>query len=411
MAEKTLRLSYRTFDGFDRALGRQIRHFQDTHPGHDVERQDFDLPRLHRLMVDGDGCGSGDWDLFLCTTDWLPSLMSTESLLPLDDFLREAPPDGWPGGWDRAVLDFQVDDRGRVFGLPYHDGPEMFMYRADLFEDPEERRNFEEAYGYPLGPPETWSRFLDVARFFTRPDRGLYGCVLAAMPDGHNSVFDFVIHLRSRGGALLDGRRAAFHGPEGREALQFLTDLIHVEAVTQPNPRDYESVRSGEYYAGGGAAMMWNWCGFGVVADMPPSRVIGKTKFGPIPRGDGPLGLHMSLSSYWTLTIPSGCRDPEAAWDFMRSTAGVEMDRVTSVEGGIGCRLSTWRDEEIQEKFRCYQHIEETHENSEMLPSIPETTGIVAILNESIDEAHTRKKGVAEALEEAASRVNDLLDG
>ena len=410
MSKEELKLAYRTFEGFDRALERQIRHFRDTHSSYEIERRDFDLPALHSLMVDGNGCTNGEWDLFICSTDWLPHMMAAEQLLPLNDFLEKSPPEDWPSGWSRTVLDFQTDEQGNIFGLPYHDGPEMFMYRSDLFEDPEEKQSFVKAYGYPLRPPETWSQFLDVARFFTRPERDLYGCVLAAMPDAHNSVFDFVIHLRSRGGTLLDGRRAVFNRPEGQEALQFLTDLIHVEAVTQPNSHDYESVRSGEYYADGNGAMMWNWSGFGVVADMPPSKIIGRTKFGPIPRGDGPNGCHTSFSSYWTLSIPRECRDPEAAWDFLRSTASVEMDRVTSVEGGIGCRLSTWRDAELQSEFRCYQHIEETNKNVEMLPSIPQVTEIVAILNESIDEVHTQKKSVADALEEAASRVNTLLD-
>ena len=409
--KKTLRLAYRTFVGFERALTRQTRAFQELHPDVDVELVPYDVPELHAEMVAGDGTTSGDWDLFLCVTDWLPSLVADGKLAELDAFLDlSAPPEDWPQGWSDSLLRQASDERGRFYGIPYHDGPQMFMYRADLFEDPHEQERFEQEHGYPLAPPETWSQFRDVAQFFTRPERDLSGCVVAAMADGHNSVYDFFIHLWSRGGQVLDGRKAAFNGAEGREALTYLTGLIQ-DRLTQPDPRAYESVLSGEYYAGGRGAMMWNWAGFAVVADMPDSKIQGKNKLGLIPRGDGPGGRHVSLSVFWALTIPKGSREPQLAWDFIRTAASREQDLVTSDEGNIGCRLSTWRDPGMQERFPCYALIEETHRTVETLPPIPEYDAINEILNELIDEVHTGEKRVDEALDEAAARTDELLAG
>ncbi|TML88965.1 MAG: extracellular solute-binding protein [Actinobacteria bacterium] len=409
--KKTLRLAYRTFVGFERALTRQTRAFQELHPDVDVELVPYDVPELHAEMVAGDGTTSGDWDLFLCVTDWLPSLVADGKLAELDAFLDlSAPPEDWPQGWSDSLLRQASDERGRFYGIPYHDGPQMFMYRADLFEDPHEQERFEQEHGYPLAPPETWSQFRDVAQFFTRPERDLSGCVVAAMADGHNSVYDFFIHLWSRGGHVLDGRKAAFNGAEGREALTYLTGLIQ-DRLTQPDPRAYESVLSGEYYAGGRGAMMWNWAGFAVVADMPDSNIHGKNKLGLIPRGDGPGGRHVSLSVFWALTIPKGSREPQLAWDFIRTAASREQDLVTSDEGNIGCRLSTWRDPGMQERFPCYALIEETHRTVETLPPIPEYDAINEILNELIDEVHTGEKRVDEALDEAAARTDELLAG
>ena len=406
--QKTLRLAYRTFAGFERALKRQTAAFQQLHPDVRVELVDFDVPELHSAMVGGDGCTSGEWDLFLCVTDWLPSLAARGALTELAPHLEQIPPPDWPTGWSESLLRLAADDRGRFHGIPYHDGPQMFMYRSDLFEDPGERERFEREHGYPLASPETWSQFHDIARFFTRPADDLYGCVIAAMADGHNSIYDFFIHLWSRGGRVLDGRKAAFNGPEGREALTYLTGLIG-DGLTQPDPRAYESVLSGEYYAGGHGAMMWNWAGFAVVADMPESQIRGRNKLGPIPRGDGPNGRHVSLSVYWALTIPRGSRDPQLAWDFIRTAATPEMDLVTSEEGGIGCRLSTWRDSGIQARFGAYRLMEETHRTVETLPAIPEYDAINEILNEQIDDVHTGTKGVDEALDEAAERADALL--
>jgi multiple sugar transport system substrate-binding protein len=404
-----LRLAYREFVGFERALSRQIAAFREAFPHVDVEMVAYDVPELYHRMVESDGCRSGQWDLFLCVTDWLPRLMAEEDLLALDPFLRDCPPPDWPTGWSPSLLSLQTAADGRIHGLPYHDGPEMFMYRGDLFDDESEQERFAATYGYPLRPPETWSQFLDVARFFTRPHDDLYGCVLAAMPDGHNSVYDFLLQLWSRGGTVLADGRAAFAGPEGREALTFLHDLIRVHKVTQPDPRAYESVRSGDYYASGRAAMMWNWCGFAVVADMPDSAIRGRNRLGLIPRGDGPRGRHVSLSVYWVLTIPRGCTDPELAWEFLRHVAAPEMDLVTAREGAIGCRLSTWRDPAIQQEFASYRLIEQTHEGVETMPAIPAYPEINEVLNEEIDAVYRGEKSVEVALNDAAHRTDEIL--
>jgi multiple sugar transport system substrate-binding protein len=248
-----------------------------------------------------------------------------------------------------------------------------------------------------------------VARFFTRPEDDLYGCVLAAMPDGHNSVYDFLIQLWSRGGQVLSGRRAAFAGREGQQALEFLHDLVCVHKVTQPDPRAYESVRSGDYYASGRGAMMWNWCGFAVVADMPDSAIRGHNRLGLIPRDASPAGRHVSLSVYWVLTIPRGCRVPEVAWEFVRHVAAPEMDLVTARSGAIGCRLSTWRDPQIQAEYASYRLIEETHRSVETMPAIPEYPEINEVLNAEIDAVYTGAKSVREALADAAGRTDEIL--
>jgi multiple sugar transport system substrate-binding protein len=404
-----LRLAYREFSGFDNAFRRQIAAFRDARPDVDIELVAHDVPALFQGLVEGGGCTSGEWDLFLCNTDWLPPLLLRGDLLSLEPLLRERPPEDWPDGWSPSLLGLQTGPDGACYGMPYHDGPEMFMYRGDLFEDPGEQERFGQTYGYRLAPPETWSQFRDVATFFTRPDDDLYGCVLAAMPDGHNSVYDFFLQLWSRGGRVLDGGRAAFADEEGHQALEFLHDLVCVRRVTQPDPRAYESVRSGDYYASGRGAMMWNWSGFAVVADMPGSAIRGRNRLGLIPRGDGRGGRHVSLSVYWVLTIPRGCRHPDLAWDFLRHVASPEMDLITAREGAIGCRLSTWRDPDIRSEFASYDLIERTHRGVETMPAIPAYPEINEVLNDEIDAVYTGAKTVPAALADAARRTDDIL--
>src|SRR4029450_8223951 len=107
--------------------------------------------------------------------------------------------------------------------------------------------------------------------------------------------------------------------------------------VTQPEPWEYDSIASGEFYASGRAAMMWNWVGFVGVADLPSmSKIPGRTRVTMLPSGEGPRGRSVSLIVYWVMTIAAGSRNPDQAWTFLRHLATPEMDAITAQEGGSG---------------------------------------------------------------------------
>ena len=409
----TLNMVYRTFDSFDAALEKQAEVFRQHHSGYDVALKSLDLPPLHSLMFDRGGLTSGEVDVFMCVTDWLAGAAQIGGLSRLNEFIEADPPEGWPDAWPESLLGVQRDESGNIYGLPYHDGPECFMYRTDLFEDESERSRFRSEYGYELAVPETWSRFLDIARFFNRPDEGLHGCIVAAYPDGHNSVYDFLIHLWSRGGVFLDERnRVGFDSPTARQALQWYVDLIHEHGVTQPNPWEHDSVASGIEFAEGTAAMMWNWTGFAAVADLPEiSKIPGKVRVTPIPRGDGPAGRRASLNIYWVLTIPSGSRHKDAAYAFCKNAVSAEMDHYLTMVGGNGCRLSTWNNPEVQSAYQYYEVIEEIHRHALTLPRIPELAELVDVMNRMVDDAVRLRKTVDAAVNDAAQESEELLAG
>jgi len=404
----TLKLVYRTFEGFERSFNQQAAAFQKLHPAVDFVIEPIDPEALYERMVQQQGVLAADYDIFLCLTDWLPELMKMNGLTRLDDFLAQSPPPDYPAGWSDSMLVLQRDAHGGMFAMPYHDGPEMFMYRADLFQNPAEQTAFQARYGYPLQVPETWTQFRDVAQFFTRPEQGLYGAIIAGLNDGHNNVYDFFIHLWSRGGRLFDANwKPVFHGEVGQAALQYYVDLITKDKVCPPKTLEYDSVASGVAYAAGEAAMMWNWCGFSALAELPPSKIIGQNRVGVVPRGDD--GRHMSLNIYWVLGIPTGSQQKALAWEFLRHCATPEMDKITAQAGGTGVRLSTWRDPEIQAQFNYYRAIEEVHKNVESPPRIPEYPAINAVFNHMQWAAVTGAKSVPAALADAATEVEQIL--
>ncbi|MEI7575894.1 MAG: extracellular solute-binding protein [Armatimonadota bacterium] len=368
-------LRTREQDTFENALAWQIEDFRKVRPDIEIEVVAKPISAHQHEMVVEEGAKNGEGDLFLCCTDWLPEAFAKGLIVPLDGF--ELPAD-WPDGWHPAMQKL-VYQGGSLIGIPWHDGPQMFIYLKHIFEDPGHIAQFEARYGWRLDVPKTWEQFRQVAEFFTHPENDEWGCICAGYTDGHNNVYDFLIQLWSRGGVLLDDEfRPCFDGPEGVAGLTFLRDLYR--DCMPPAALNLGSVEAGDSFAKGNVAMMWNWCGFAAVCEMPEySNVVGKVGLASLPGGPESV----SLNIYWAMTITSGCVDKEAAWAFMRHISKADCDKVTSMVGANGTRLSTWRDPEVRAKYPHYKIIEEVHGQTRTLPAIPEYT----MVNDNISTA------------------------
>lgn len=388
---ETLRFVGREFEGFKNALSRQAAAFSEPV---DLDAQWLPMERLEQYLV-GDG-PSLETDLALVVTDWLPQLIRDGALMPLDPFLQKDPPQDWPEGWSPSMRSLQTTSDGTCYALPYHDGPVMFLYRGDLFDDPGEQATFADRFGYQLAAPTTWAEYVDIAKHFTRPQDRLWGTVLGGYPDGHNNVYDFLTHLWTRGGALVTDGEPSIDSSEGIDALGFLHDLWHEHRVVDPAALGWDSVASGQAFADGLAAMTVNWAGFAALSALPGSPTAGRIRCARVPQAEGPRGRSVSLNVYWVLAIRSECRDPELAWRFLHHLASPEMDRITSEEGATGTRLSTWRDPRVQAMAPYYEVLEDAHRSVESPPPWPEWPAVNGVLNRMVDDV-LRERATPEA--------------
>src|ERR1700759_2972955 len=225
--ERTFRIAVRKFEPFEISLARQWEIFEQHHrTALQLEAVPLDLHPLHESLFERHGLQSGEWDAAMISTDWLSEAADSAALADLTPYLQQAPPEGYPQGWSDSLLRLQRFE-DRVLGLPYHDGPECLIYREDLFEDSENRERYAQQYGQALNVPRTWEQFYRAARFFNSPEKRLFGTVIAAYPDGHNTVYDFCLQLWTRGGELFDDSGAlCLNTLEAREALDFYRTLL-----------------------------------------------------------------------------------------------------------------------------------------------------------------------------------------
>ena len=147
--------------------------------------------------------------------------------------------------WDGKVLSQTMD--GDVH---------TYTYRIDLFEDPEKQKAFKAKYGYDLAPPKTWKQYLDIAEFFQRPDKGLWGTAEAFRRGGQQFWFFF-----SHAAAYTnhpDNPGSMFFDPDTMDAqvnnpgwVRGLEEYIRASKLAPPNALNFSFGEVNAAFAGG----------------------------------------------------------------------------------------------------------------------------------------------------------------
>lgn len=382
----TLRIAIRKFGPFEAAITQQYASFQAaTGCALGLEYESLDLNPLAEALFTHQGLKKGTWDIAFVVTDWIAEAVESGAVTNLAPLMRQTPIQDYPSGWTPALTRFQQFGDA-IYGVPYHDGPQCFIYRRDLFDDPREQQAYAERYHEPLGVPQTWPQFEQVARFFTRAEQGQYGTIFAAFPDGHNTVYDFCLQLWSRGGTLTDASGApTLDTPAACAALDFYRRMVGDRSLTPPNLHQIDSVQSGERFAAGEIAMMVNWFGFAAMCEQPGCPVKGKVAIAPLPHGEG--GTSASLNVYWLLCIGAGSRYIDEAYAFLRHICTPAMDKLTTLEGAIGCRFSTWNDGEVNALIPFYHRLAELHHHTRELPRSQALPQLVHIIDQAVQQA------------------------
>ena len=408
MNRKTFKIAVRAFPPFESAMEKFWRSFTaETGCDLELEMVPMDLHPLYDALFTREELKNGTWDVAHIVTDWIAEAYDTHSLVDLRSAIDTDPPEEYPQGWSSSLLG-QQDFGDALIGLPFHDGPECLIYRTDLFEDPDEQAAFEKRYGRPLTCPATWDEFLDVAHFFHRPEDNLYGTVFAAYPDGHNTVFDFVLQLWTRGGEFLTPEDAVvLNTPEAKRAMVFYRAVLNDPHAVHPHCAEFDSVQSGMAFARGEIAMMVNWFGFAAMCEtIADSKVKGKVDIAAIPHDPGSKSA--SLNVYWLYTVAQGSPHRDTAYRFIRHCIGRKNDKLLTLEGGIGCRLSTWEDPEVNREIPYYHRLSDLHEHARELPRKSNWSKYAGVLDRVVIEVINSDKPVDLIMNEGQEKVNKL---
>ncbi|MBD1388618.1 carbohydrate ABC transporter substrate-binding protein [Neiella sp. HB171785] len=246
---------------------------------------------------------------------------------------------------DFIGLQFATGIDGQLYQLPTQQFANLYWYRHDWFSDPQLQQRFQAHYGYPLGVPQNWAAYQDIANFFTNIVKTIDGQrVWGHMDYGHFDpslgwrISDSWLSLAGANDILPDngqpyaeqqgvgdwGIRVEHCHPVGASvsrggALDSPAAIYAVESYISwlnqyapPEARDLTFSTSSAYLGRGNIAQQIFWY-TAFLPDLLTDQLLDsdgnpKWRVAPSPRG-----------KYWQKGMKSGYQDV-SGWTFLRST-------------------------------------------------------------------------------------------
>ena len=172
--------------------------------------------------------GGDAWDMVIGDSQWLGQSTTANYYVDMTEFLSST---GIKDTVTPATLTYYGEypaGSGTYWAYPTEGDANGWSYRKDLFEDPKEMEAFKAEYGYDLAVPTTYEQFMDIAKFFTRPDQGLYGVAAYTQKDYdgmtmgvENAMFPYGGEWFGPGYQVM----GVVNSPENVAAVQFYRDL------------------------------------------------------------------------------------------------------------------------------------------------------------------------------------------
>ena len=136
---------------------------------------------------------------------------------------------------------------------------------------------------------------------------------------------------------------------------------------------------------------------------MPAVCACASRRIASVPAGPG--GRAVSLNVYWLLAVGAGSRHQDEAYAFIRHACAPAMDKLLTLEGGIGCRRSTWADAEVNAAIPFMQRLDDLHAPARELPRSQAWPRLVHIVDAAVQKAITGDAPTEAILREAQAQT------
>jgi multiple sugar transport system substrate-binding protein len=251
--------------------------------------------------------GTGIYDFVYIEQDIIYGYLAQDFLVDITQSLEEHPELVAPtfdlGEFTSFLNYFIKPENEHVYGVPMEAFVKVYLYRTDLFEDPEIQAAFEAEYGYPLAPAVNHQQYADIAKFFTAygeaNDMDLWGTTVQAASGHPSSFYEFFETIAPSFGVYnwginMDNWKATvenggeMNSDTAKAALAFWIDMLQY-APPEATSSTWDEVAAS--FAAGRAAQGWvygenaAW----IASDPERSNVVGKVGVALPPTAEGVL--------------------------------------------------------------------------------------------------------------------------
>ena len=344
---------------------------------------------------------------------YYPLYVANKWVDPLDRYLNDASltDPAWFNYDDilKAWRDADSVD-GKPYGIPYDGEVTVQVYRKDLYD----------AKG--LKPADTFDELVANAKALHDPANRVYGLALRGFAGAGQNMYIYPSLLRAFGGDWFSGSKIEVNSPEAVRALQWYVDTL--TAYAPPAVRNWNWPDIADAFSQGTVACYIDAHSSAAVLNNPEkSKVIGKIGFARWPKG--PAGKRVTSIWNWGFPINAALSEKakKATWLFITWAASAETQARTSWKfagpakrSGVN-RTSSWRSAEFAAAMKdsgdnfVKAALESLEQDTDVdwRPRVPQWPAIGETMATSIQSALVGQKKPKDALDEAQSRITQLL--
>lgn len=341
--------------------------------GINVEIETTSWDQMYDKAIKDMEAGTGIYDMVYIEQDIIYSYLSRDFLVNISQALADKPELKAPN-FDEAnfttFADYFRDEDGGLYGIPMEAFIKLYLYRTDLFADPEVQAAFKEQFGRDLAPAKTHEEYTQIAEFFTTlgQDRGedLWGTTAQAHTGHPASWYEYVesvaptfgvynwgINAENNFGATVENG-GSMNSPEAKEALRW---WLHLRDIAPPESSASTWSETATTFAAGRVAqgLIYGENAAWIASDENQSRVVGNVGVALPPVADGVMEAAESGEGYigyydgGAFGIPVSSKNQDAAVLFAQFIAQPEVQAQWAVAAPRITVTSTYDAPEVQE--------------------------------------------------------------
>ncbi len=285
-----------------------------------------------------------EWDMVIGDSQWLGTGATSGQYVDLTEFMKS---NNLVKTVTAATLKFYGEypaNSGKYWAYPTEGDALGFAYRKDLFEDPKEKAAFKAKYKYDLAVPKTWKEFYDIAEFFTRPDKGLYGCAIYTQKDYdaltmgvETTLFSYGVDWQDKNNNVL----GVINSQKAIEAVQMYHDLY--QKFSPPGLSNAFFPEMNDAFISGKAVMVMNYFAFLPALGNKGTDPKYWDKVGYFVNPAGPYGDRYASLGGQGMSVISyiSPERQQAALDFIKWFAQDKTQLRWAELGGYSCNIKT----------------------------------------------------------------------
>jgi multiple sugar transport system substrate-binding protein len=365
---------------------------------------------------------SGAYDIYTSFFNEIGDLVESNGVVELDEYVAKYKPD-WldpqRGAPTKEIYNFAYTYNNKVYIVSLDGDFQVWVYRRDLFEDPENKKQYEDRFKTALRQPPTWTEVDQISEFFK--GKGLNGHVNLMSPFwGTSTWFNRYVSYGDPNYYPFDENgKPLINSDLGIKAAE-----AHVKSRAWSS-KDILNWTYAEAYGSmgdGTGVMMCTFSNLPKFMDRknpdgtPATKATGKfNSF--IPPGTlhgNDLIRRSCLYLNTSATISSQSKHPEAAYLFLQWLGSTRIFTWMSANPGgyyDPWQLANLSDPLVIETYHAYHVpvIRETIIRSAPTMNFPGTRAMYDALDKNLQAAMTGGKPVKDAMDDAAAEWTKIV--